>query len=64
MFGIDAVEEKGYFINVNHINIHNNLNGLSVEYPINVQNISALWEEVKQFWDINHSIHAFTSKFN
>ena len=64
LFGIDAVEEKGYFINVNHINTHNNLNGLSVEYPINVQNISALWEEVKQFWDINHSIHAFTSKFN
>ena len=64
LFGIDVIEEKGYFINVNHIETDSNLNGVPVKHLIDTQNIIALWEEVKQFWDTNDSIHSFTSKFN
>jgi hypothetical protein len=63
LFGIDAVEEKAYFTCVNHINTNINLNGISVGYELNKLSMNLLWEEVKQFWDNNHSIHSFTSKF-
>lgn len=63
LFGIDAVEEKAYFTCVNHIDANNNLNGLSVGYELNKLSMNLLWEEVKLFWDNNHSIHSFTSKF-
>jgi hypothetical protein len=64
LFGIDAIEEKGYFTCVNHIDTNSNLNGLSVEFPININSMNLLWEEVKQFWDNTNSIYSFTSKFN
>ena len=63
LFGIDAVEEKGYFTCVNHIDTNSGLSGLLVTYPFEKPHIDALWAEVKQFWDANHSIDSFTSKF-
>lgn len=63
LFGIDAVEEKGYFTCVNHIDTNTNLNGLPVEFELNKNAMNLLYEEVKQFWDNNHSIYSFTSKF-
>ena len=63
VFGIDAVEEKGYFTRVNHINIDQNLSSLSLAYPMESPYLWELWEEVKLFWDNNGSIHSFTSKF-
>lgn len=63
LFGIDAMEEKGYFICANDINTNSNLNGLPHKYPIDKPHVIALWEEVKQFWDTNRSIYTFTSKF-
>lgn len=63
LFGIDAVEEKGYFICANDIDTSRNLNGLSVKYPIDKMHTIELWEEAKNYWDTNRSIYTFTSKF-
>lgn len=63
IFGIDAIEEKGYFMSANDIDTDKNLNGLSHKYPIDRLHVIELWEEVKQFWDTNSSIYTFTSKF-
>lgn len=63
LFGIDAVNEKGYFTCVNHIDTGNNLSGLSVEYPLERAFVNELWEEIRCFWDKNKSIDSFTSKF-
>ena len=63
LFGIDAVEEKGYFTCVNHIDTNSNLSGLPVAYPLEITYMNTLWNEVKQFWNANHSIDSFTSKF-
>ena len=63
LFGIDAIEEKGYFTCVNHIDTEQNLSSLSLKYPMEPAYLSALWAEVKHFWDNNNSIHSSTSKF-
>ena len=63
LFGIDAVEEKGYFTCVNHIDTNSNLSGLPVAYPLEITYMNTLLNEIKQFWNANHSIDSFTSKF-
>lgn len=63
LFGIDAEAEKGYFTCVNHIDTNANLNGLSVDYPLDKFYANELWREVKNFWDNHRVIDFFTSKF-
>jgi hypothetical protein len=64
LFGIDAIHEKGYFINANKLDKSKNLNGIPVKYPINSEHMELLWMEVKTYWDNNREITKFISHFN
>ncbi len=63
IFGIDEVQETGYFLSANHLRAGANLNGIPTRYPVDINNIKLLWEEVRSFWDSHNQLSAFTSNF-
>jgi hypothetical protein len=63
LFGIDENEETGFFLNANSLDNTHNLNGIPVDYPVNLDNIERLWKEVANYWDNNNEITKFVSHF-
>ena len=63
LFGIDEVQESGYFLSANHIFTGSNLNGIPTRHPVDINNIRLLWEEVSSFWNTHNQLSAFTSNF-
>ena len=49
LFGIDEVQEAGYFVSANHISTGSNLNGIPTRHPVDIHNIRLLWQEVRSF---------------
>ncbi len=50
LFGIDVIRECGFILSVNEEE-YSHLNGFPTAYPINPENRSRLWHEVKRYWE-------------
>ena len=64
IFGIDEVQEKGFFISANELDSSVNINGILTKYPVDSQNIGLLWKEVADYWDYTRKTTKFVSTFN
>ena len=63
IFGIDEVTETIYFVCANSLPAATNMNGMSIDYPLDLQNLVYLYEEVADYYDKTTDITRFSSKF-
>ena len=49
LVGIDDIDEKGYLVSVNSVNL-TSLSSLSTAFPIDALNRQQLWNEVQAYW--------------
>jgi hypothetical protein len=63
IFGIDELTENIYFICANNLPAQTHLNGIPVIYPLDLQNLVYLYEEVKAYYDTTVDIKNFKSIF-